>query len=35
MREMSQIASRNNQAELLKEVSASFNNYIERYSSLN
>ena len=34
MREMTMIATRNNQPELLKEVSASFNNYVERYSSL-
>lgn len=34
MREMSMISSRNDQPELLKEVSASFNNYIERYGSL-
>jgi len=34
MREMSQICTRNNQPELLKEVTASFNSYLERYSSL-
>ncbi|MDP2338581.1 MAG: DUF2723 domain-containing protein [Bacteroidota bacterium] len=34
MREMSMICTRNNQPELLKEVSASFNSYLERYSSL-
>ncbi len=34
MREMSMISSRNDQPELLKEVSTSFNNYIERYGSL-
>ncbi|HET6557218.1 MAG TPA: DUF2723 domain-containing protein [Prolixibacteraceae bacterium] len=34
MREMGMIATRNNQPELLKEVSTSFNNYLERYSSL-
>ena len=34
MREMSLIATRHEQPELLKEVSASFNNYVERYSSL-
>lgn len=34
MREMSMIATRHNQPELLKEVSTSFNNYLERYSSL-
>ena len=33
MREMSTICTRNNQPELLKEISASFNNYVERYSS--
>lgn len=35
MREMSMICTRNNQPELLKEVSTSFNSYLERYSSLN
>jgi hypothetical protein len=34
MREMSMICTRNNQPELLKEVSGSFNSYLERYSSL-
>ncbi|MFA5329202.1 MAG: DUF2723 domain-containing protein [Prolixibacteraceae bacterium] len=34
MREMSMICNRNNQTELSKEVSASFNSYLERYSSL-
>lgn len=34
MREMTMICSRNNQPELLKEVSDSFNSYLERYSSL-
>lgn len=34
MREMGMIATRNNQPELLKEVTTSFNNYLERYSSL-
>jgi len=34
MREMSMICTRNNQPELLKEVSTSFNSYLERYSSL-
>ena len=34
MREITQIATRNNQPELLKEVSASFSNYVDRYSSL-
>ncbi|MBL7965629.1 MAG: DUF2723 domain-containing protein [Prolixibacteraceae bacterium] len=34
MREMSMICTRNNQAELLKEVSTSFNSYLDRYSSL-
>lgn len=34
MREMSMIATRHNQPELLKEVSASFNTYLDRYSSL-
>lgn len=34
MREMSMICTRNNQPELLKEVSTSFNSYFERYSSL-
>jgi hypothetical protein len=35
MREMSMICTRNDQPELLKEVSAAFNSYLERYSSLN
>ncbi|HAH23115.1 MAG TPA: hypothetical protein DCL77_05015 [Prolixibacteraceae bacterium] len=34
MREMTQIASRNEQPELLKEISAVFSNYVDRYSSL-
>jgi len=34
MREINMICTRNNQPELLKEVSATFNSYIERYSSL-
>lgn len=34
MREISMICTRNNQPELLKEVSTSFNSYVERYSSL-
>ncbi|HAQ21265.1 MAG TPA: hypothetical protein DCR40_18850 [Prolixibacteraceae bacterium] len=34
MREMSMICTRNNQPELLKEVSTSFNSYFERYSAL-
>ena len=34
MREMTMICTRNNQPELLKEVSASFDSYLERYSSL-
>jgi hypothetical protein len=34
MREMSMICTRNKQPELLKEVSTSFNSYVERYSSL-
>ncbi|HZL10410.1 MAG TPA: DUF2723 domain-containing protein [Prolixibacteraceae bacterium] len=34
MREMTMICTRNNQPELLKEVSTSFNSYLERYSSL-
>lgn len=34
MREMSMIATRHNQPELLKEVSTSFNSYLDRYSSL-
>jgi hypothetical protein len=34
MREMSMICTRNDQPELLKEVSTSFNSYFERYSSL-
>jgi len=34
MREMSMICTRNNQPELLKEVSTSFNSYLQRYSSL-
>jgi MFS family permease len=34
MREMSMICTRNNQPELLKEVSTSFNSYFQRYSSL-
>lgn len=33
MREMSNICTRNNQPELLKEVSTAFNNYVERYSA--
>ena len=35
MREMSMICTRNDQPELLKEVSTAFNSYLERYSSLN
>jgi hypothetical protein len=35
MREMSMICTRNNQQELLKEVSTSFNSYVERYNRLN
>jgi hypothetical protein len=35
MREMTLIANRNNQPELMKEVSTAFNSYIERYGSLN
>ena len=35
MREMSLIAGKYNQPEMLKEVSTSFNNYVDRYSSLN
>jgi tetratricopeptide (TPR) repeat protein len=34
MREMSMVATRNNQPELLKEVSTSFNSYLDRYSNL-
>ena len=34
MREITMICSRNNEAELQKEVSDSFNSYLERYSSL-
>lgn len=34
MREMSMICSRNNQPEMLKEISTEFNSYLERYSSL-
>jgi len=34
MREISMICTRNDQPELLKEVSGSFNSYLERYSSL-
>jgi hypothetical protein len=34
MREITMICTRNNQPEMLKEVSASFNSYLERYSSL-
>ncbi len=34
MREITMICTRNNQPELLKEVSTTFNSYIERYSSL-
>ncbi len=34
MREMGMICTRNNQPELLKEVTTSFNSYLERYSSL-
>ena len=34
MREMTMICTRNKQPELLKEVSTSFNSYLERYSSL-
>jgi MFS family permease len=34
MREINMICTRNNQPELLKAVSATFNSYIERYSSL-
>ncbi len=34
MREMSMICTRNNQTELLKEVSTTFNSYLDRYSSL-
>ncbi len=34
MREMTMICTRNKQPELLKEVSDSFNSYLERYSSL-
>ncbi|MFY9153633.1 MAG: DUF2723 domain-containing protein [Prolixibacteraceae bacterium] len=34
MREITMICSRNNQPELSKEVSDSFNSYLERYSSL-
>jgi len=33
MREITMICTRNNQPELLKEVSGSFNSYLERYSS--
>lgn len=34
MREMGTICSRSNQPELVKEITTSFNSYIERYSSL-
>jgi hypothetical protein len=34
MREMTQIATRNDQPEMLKEISATFSNYVDRYSSL-
>ncbi len=34
MREITMICSRNNQPELFKDVSATFNSYLERYSSL-
>jgi len=34
MREMSMVCTRNNQPELLKEITTSFNSYLERYSSL-
>jgi len=34
MREMTMICSRNNQPELQKEVTATFNSYLDRYSSL-
>jgi len=34
MREISMICTRNNQPELLKEVSTAFNSYFEKYSSL-
>jgi len=34
MREMTMIASRNEQPELFKEISASFSSYVDRYSSL-
>ncbi|MGE5448522.1 MAG: protein O-mannosyl-transferase family [Bacteroidales bacterium] len=34
LREMSQVATRNNQPELLKEVSTVFNSYLDRYSNL-
>ena len=34
MREISQVCTRNNQLELLKDVTSAFNSYLERYSSL-
>jgi len=34
MREITMICTRNNQPELLKEVSTEFNSYYERYSSI-
>lgn len=34
MRELTSVATRNNQPELVKEVSATFNSYLERYSNL-
>jgi len=34
MREMTMICTRNSQPEMLKEVTAEFNNYVERYSSM-
>jgi len=34
MREISQVCTRNDQPELLKEVTSAFNSYLERYSSL-
>jgi len=34
MREISQVCTRNNQPELLKDVTSAFNSYLERYSSL-
>ena len=33
MREMTQIATRNDQPELLKEISATFSNYVDRYGA--